>query len=1013
MDASNYSNHAILKDFLSYDEKHFNFLASITESGVKICYDNTNGNFSCYAGKFSRSVTQPDSYFDSMRGGCVGLWQNASKNWARVTNSIGMSDYDIEGEKIVFKIHLIMKDLESILMALNTFLNSPEGSKLEKEEAYHILKKIDVLLGLLKADFLGIEKLGMTYADSKSNQTARVAGFFNECRSVKNLRIMLKELKASLSVQHPELAETLKSERNEASTVGNIYQTSSSFLFNACSAVAGFFYNPQHAWKDYKYELGLQQLIHGIELEGKKLDELHAELTAGENGSSLNVQVANLISILKNCQADPRTSYSNFLKGLRAIITSEEVKEQLAKEESALPCDLGLELLYKICFLRFQGVNIYPFCDYLVHKMIHEGQKVLHADDHIEPLAGKLSEQDFAAIDAAPQEYKAQQAGVAYGKLQGATNIGFDPHLTTNLPYTLGELQMAGPDGASRNVSLLRMGTPTMSGYAGGTSIIPEFDFYLRSLKNQNKNYLYVSLQDFRAGHTSGDITRNQTIKALEEKYPGTFHFVVLAQDSNFYKQQSGVNLRHEVNEFFQEFKEQMLADGQGFYFPQQWKDDPEFVESLDKIMCNTFEALYDEKPRYFSVEEKRDFIEIYYAYLELFLIEYSKADALNITCKDAIDRAGKNISLLVKLCHIAQGHANSIDHQRQHKVITHAPALMVKKQSIIPERRERLMTANSWLDKPEVQQKIFQQASEGLLGIDPNGDVIIPGATMLGHQRPGEQAFINFRHSLDQLMGENLSRLLDLDHFEALVEEYLVNDLFICEVKHEEVVEHFQKMEGAINNLIEKLNLLDDAASQNIKKLVTELFVLSFLKMRSAPKLATKQFSAQQLNHLINVIANDPEEFLKRVYPGHFDANIASRIFNLCYLNVDSEKIVSLLTSEFLESIYHSKHILDFMLIKPNLQNTEFLEKIASNKCLAEIFNGIEQMGSWMDMRTLGEDICQAYEKEGKGDKVSDFQLLLEQMKATTPHLAKSQESPASRLELWVFLWTKMVMEL
>jgi len=319
---------------------------------------------------------------------------------------------------------------------------------------------------------------------------------------------------------------------------------------------------------------------------------------------------------------------------------------------------------------------------------------------------------------------------VEFKKLTGHTNIGFDSHWQGNIPYKLFSTSLRG-----RFVNFLRMGTPTIEGLTGLAKITPEFKAYLDDLAFRKEQHLYISLQK-RDGNEAGRTLALQNLQREPDRK--NFKLVVLAQDSSFYKQKGrGIQ---DADTFKKEFFLQMLEkEGSGFYFPEKWKNKRKFQDKLKNLLDDVHYVLFSNKVN-LEKQEKLDFIEVYYAYLSIFLSDYSQAGSINISCKDAIDRAGKLNSLVTQLIMIIQGKAEDPRHRQVHGVLTHAPALAAKSQAVIAGhgkdkaasgRRERLVTALEVLKDPAVRDRIRKLNITNLAGemlINVNGDIAIAG---------------------------------------------------------------------------------------------------------------------------------------------------------------------------------------------------------------------------------------------------------------------------------------------
>lgn len=534
------------------------------------------------------------------------------------------------------------------------------------------------------------------------------------------------------------------------SATSQIFVTAWNLASNGTSLAYDYCTNPNHPWKVQKYALGLQQITKGVKfLTGLSIGEWGEFLE--KESTPLNNEVLELIKILLEENVDDiRSQYKNFIFRLRTILLSSIYSEQAEFKVQGEPYDRGLDLISDICLARFQETHIYPFCEYIVFKMIRAGQRSLGVGISEN---NALNNEDFLAIKAAPRKYKAQQIAVDKYRLFGTFNRWFDPQLSSNLPFVLGDFDILGSD-SRKAVRLLRIGTPTLSDFQGNTSIIPEFRCFIERRSHQNQKHLYISLQSDLKGNREIEFVRNDTIKQLASSFPDCFFVVVLAQDSPFYNQTGEFNAQIcQVEDFLDAFKKQINQENVGFYFPERWLKDKTFQVAIDQLFTLTLEAMFENIPETLTIEERKDFIELFYVYLELFLLKYCDADSCNITCRDAIDRAGKNNSLLIRFLNIAQGYAHSPTHMRKHKVFTHAPALIVKKQAIIEERKARLMSALAYMDSPNMQAKIRMQAINGLIPIDPQGDFIIEDTEIQSKEAFEKESFYQIYKKQKEVM--------------------------------------------------------------------------------------------------------------------------------------------------------------------------------------------------------------------------------------------------------------------
>ncbi len=217
----------------------------------------------------------------------------------------------------------------------------------------------------------------------------------------------------------------------------------------------------------------------------------------------------------------------------------------------------------------------------------------------------------------------------------GVSGLSFDPNI---LPSLVSQKWVT-----TSGTCFIRMSTPTFGRacFWDKPQIVPEFLAYLDVLKNEGKTHTYINLQDHRRpilGDRSGfvdglrllgiqnEFYRSEILKSLEHRYPGVFTYRYLSKDSLFYHQKGPrFGKKQDVSDFISDFWKEITKNG------QTWILSPEFVLS---IQCFLFP-----NARYLEPKEKRAFIEIVYGFLVL--AQCGRSHFANISCKDAIDRAG------------------------------------------------------------------------------------------------------------------------------------------------------------------------------------------------------------------------------------------------------------------------------------------------------------------------------------------------------------------------------------
>ena len=462
------------------------------------------------------------------------------------------------------------------------------------------------------------------------------------------------------------------------------------------SFVYRIFLDGNAPWKQQKYDLALKGVREGFKVGNQDIRALYDEYsTKHQTGlSDYDKKVFDVLKFVNNAEIisgnkkDFRSTYRHFIIALRKALESKDYKEEVAqallakKSGEPIPLSKNTQILQEICVTRFTKVNMHTFLDGLVHEMIDAGHKEMKGVPKAD-VEKTLDEQQFEAIGAAPPEMKAPRIPIEWGKFSGSFNLNFDPHYKTNVPYVNYKMRIWSQ---LKEMICVRVGTPTMESTLFSARINPEWEAFIDAYELQGKNHVYVNLQK-RVGREKN---RTEALINLHKRHPDAFTVVVLEQDSAFYRQKDKYANYASPQGFTQDFRNRILGNDPktGFFLPDHLKNNTDFKNEMINIMEKMSEKMLKDD---MSVNNRKDFIELYYAALELLVLKHENPDSFNISCKDAIDRGGKNNAILFEMILIMEGKENDPMSMRELETMTHAPALIVKKQPIIHDRRNRL----------------------------------------------------------------------------------------------------------------------------------------------------------------------------------------------------------------------------------------------------------------------------------------------------------------------------------
>ena len=213
---------------------------------------------------------------------------------------------------------------------------------------------------------------------------------------------------------------------------------------------------------------------------------------------------------------------------------------------------------------------------------------------------------------------------------------GFDPIGQGNMPCNLYKLKHS-----SYKTDCLRIPCPTSQEKINQAEVIPEFSGLLRYYSSNKKvlRHLLINLQDRTSWQ---EHSRCQVLEEMQKKAEFTKSLVVvtLPKNTDFYLQTSDYLKENNAKSFMKQLKDQVESgEACGFYFPPSIvkKEIRSFVTKIVSLIHKTF---FSEK-NVLSRRNRLDFIEIFYFFLTLKLLDILRPDSFSFTCKDALDIGG------------------------------------------------------------------------------------------------------------------------------------------------------------------------------------------------------------------------------------------------------------------------------------------------------------------------------------------------------------------------------------
>jgi hypothetical protein len=215
--------------------------------------------------------------------------------------------------------------------------------------------------------------------------------------------------------------------------------------------------------------------------------------------------------------------------------------------------------------------------------------------------------------------------------------LGFDPIFQGNLPEKLYEIFMK-----DERMDVLAIPSPTKQKDLLKAEIADEFLGFLRVLKANKKKHILFNFQDRTSLRESARAKALEYLQKVVE-FKDEIEVFSFSKDSTFYHQNERYFTISDFEEFSKELKREILEkEDKSFFFKGELKAF-EIEDFIDKVISLIHKTFFLEK-KDLARQERLDFIEIFYHFLILKILEVKKPQSFSFTCKDFVD-VGSSVS--------------------------------------------------------------------------------------------------------------------------------------------------------------------------------------------------------------------------------------------------------------------------------------------------------------------------------------------------------------------------------
>jgi hypothetical protein len=270
---------------------------------------------------------------------------------------------------------------------------------------------------------------------------------------------------------------------------------------------------------------------------------------------------------------------------------------------------------------------------------------------------------------------------------------GFDPMIQDNVPKKVFEIHHHMND-----LKIIRCPSPTMQQTISHAHVIEEFKGFIKSLQ-PNEKYLFINLQNEDSFRESA---RCKAIEALQKRSDIRNNLSIVNFDvhSDFYHQ-SGIYLNiNDAQKFLEEFKNQLILNKNSFLFTS--KNLSDFIDQAFNVIHKYFFV----NKNVFTRKNRLDFIQIFYNFLTLKLIELQNPKILSFSCKDALDLGAIQTATFYGFLKLIKNENFSKENEDYFRWLIYSSAILVRERSVNPSILIRNISALSTMEIEMITHK-------------------------------------------------------------------------------------------------------------------------------------------------------------------------------------------------------------------------------------------------------------------------------------------------------------------
>ena len=325
--------------------------------------------------------------------------------------------------------------------------------------------------------------------------------------------------------------------------------------------------------------------------------------------------------------------------------------------------------------------------DRFIGELILSGRIPAEADVRTEGLVTQLGI-DFEAFSRACTRFSHFPLLLDLELMQNQDLPGFDPLLQQSLPSVLFELHPAG-----KQVKLLRMPSPTYQMYTRKAHVTDEFTAFIRHLSRDTKRPLFLLL-NFQDRANWREHARAHALEEWQEKggFAKNLLVVSMAKDGDLYNQTGPYSDMNRADAFIDSLVNQVHSHTASCLLPKTMEQ--ELGRPFLHALASAIHRLFFAEKNVLTRDQRLNFIEMLYLFLQLKIIEIVHPDFVGFTCKDGLDLSTMHSIWFFIALKLLNDRSFSIEEEQYVRTLAFGVPFMHRGRSVLASRFTRTYSA-------------------------------------------------------------------------------------------------------------------------------------------------------------------------------------------------------------------------------------------------------------------------------------------------------------------------------